>query len=192
MSNFASDPEGPFLQQHLKKIDGKNGVVLYEVSQEPLRQEVISYDFLRHIDAARITMPAALPDRSNQEYRMKLAIGDDSRYVLLSFPAGQVEYSLTVPERAALRFAIGRQFPPCDSPGTFAVEIRTPDGATHLLYQRELWAGNTQDAAGWNEEEISLEPYANQPVRLTFRNSYGGGEVCNRFLWADPVIVVRP
>ena len=123
---------------------------------------------------------------------MTLAIGDDARYLLVSFPPSEVAYSVTVPEGAALRFAIGRQFPPCDSLGTFTIGIEAEGGPAQALYQRELRAGNGRDPVGWYEEEISLTAYANQAVRLTFRNDAERREVCNWFLWADPVIVVRP
>jgi len=196
-----SDPQRTFVQQYLKRIYQRNTVVLYEVLPGPVSQEVIAFDFLAHVQHARITTdPARTP---GEPYRTTQPIGGERRYALVVFAPAEVEYSVTLPDRALLRFAIGRLFPPCDSRGLFKVWIQpvgppsgsggeARDGERQMIYQRELNAGNAMDAVGWFEEEIELAQFANSSARITFENEYFGPGTCNWFLWADPVIITPP
>jgi hypothetical protein len=190
--DLMTNPEGTFVRQHLRKIYEKNAVILYEVSPQPLWQDWVAYDLLGHLDEAQIEMPLEPAAKRHSDYRMVVGIGEDYRYALTSFPPAAVEFTVAVPEHAALHFAIGRQYAPCDSPGTFAVQVQTADGNNEELYRRELRAGNARDGIGWYEEQVELGAYGGQTVRLIFQNAYQGRGACNWFLWADPKIVATP
>ena len=191
-ADLLSDPERSFVQRYLKRLDRRNTMVLYEVLPEPVLQEITAYNFLAHIEQARITMSAAQPDKPNYEFRVIQTIADDPRYALVTFPPAEVAFEVTVPARAVLRFAVGRLFPPCDSDGSFQVWIESAGGERHEIYRRNLRAASQTFPVGWYEEEVDLARYAQQPVQVNFKNEYSGPGDCNWFLWADPVMVVPP
>lgn len=187
----ATDPERSFVQRYLKRIDAKNAMVLYEVLPEPVAQEITAYDFLAHIERARISMAAAA-DKPNSDFRLVRSIGEDSRYALVTFPPAEVAFGVTVPARAVLRFAVGRLFPPCDSDGSFQIWIEPAGGERQEIYRRDLRSANPEYPPGWYEEQVDLARYSAQPVQVIFKNEYAGLGDCNWFLWADPAIVVPP
>jgi hypothetical protein len=191
-ADLLSDPARPFVQRYLKKIGQRNTTILYQVLPEPVPQEIVSYDFLWHIGEARFNMPTMPLGRRNHDYLTVQTIGADSRYSMATFPPAEVRYTLTLPERPMLRFAIGRVFSPCDSSGSFHIRVESPDGLQHEVYRRSLQAGNPMHAIGWYEEEVDLTAFGNHPVQIVFRTEYGGTVDCNWFLWADPVLVVPP
>jgi hypothetical protein len=83
-------PEGEFARTYLKPVFQKNATVMYEVASAPLHQETVYYDFLAHINDAKIRAPADPPGKPNTAYRVVAGEGD-SRYSLLGFPLSGVQ-----------------------------------------------------------------------------------------------------
>jgi hypothetical protein len=164
---------------------------LYEFSDEPLRQEVVSYDFLSHLDEAKFTMPSEPPGRPKYDYRVMGGIGDVRRYALRTVPPAEIEFSLSLPERPRMRFALGRQFPPCLNAGGFQLWMVPENGEKRLLLQQTLSGQIPTRDVGWFEQQVDLSPWAGRRVNLLFKTDISGGE-CAWSLWADPVVVSLP
>ena len=167
-------------------------MVLYQVLPEAVHQEVTFYDFLAHIEQAQISMPTMPLGKLNHDYRTVRDIGGDWRHSLATFPPAEVRYSLTLPQRPVLRFAIGRMYPPCNSTGSFQIWIETVGGERIEVYRRDLRAGNTTQSIGWYEEEIDLARFANEAVYVVFKSEYAGPRDCDWFVWADPILAIAP
>jgi hypothetical protein len=185
-------PEREFTQTFLRRLYQKNGTILYEVSSEPLVQDKIVYEFLRHIDEARITMPREPAELPNTSFRGVVDIAKDARYSLITRPPAEVEYTLLLPNRPVLRFSIGRRWPSCTSQGSFQLRMRTEGDSEIELFQSQVSAPNDLAEAGWFDEEIPLYAYAGQRVTITFRTDQFDTTTCDWFLWADPQIVSMP
>jgi hypothetical protein len=191
-ANLLTRPEGDFVRRYLKKIYQKNATLLYAVTPGPVVQDILFYDFLAHLHQAKITMPNGPPPGwANSGYRKILDIGEDQRYVLLTFPPAEIEYSLTLPERPVLKFAVGQMVPRCSGKGLFEVWIVPANGESYRLYTRELDAEHRPQDVGWFDEELDLAGYANQRIKVIFKVDFLGGRQCYWYLWADPVIIAR-
>ena len=186
-----SNPEKEFVQHHLKKLFQGNATILYEVSPVELQQQTVAYEFLRHIGDAKITMAGTPVADANTNYRNVIDIAGDKRYVLIMHPAMEVEYSLRLPERPLMTFAIGRRWTPCTSRGSFQLTLRDIHGEESTLFGAELDMPNDSAETGWVSEGIDLGAYAGQPVAITFKTVLQGYN-CDWFLWADPQILSRP
>ena len=191
-SLFYSDPEKEFVQRYLKKIYQKNSIILYEVASQALRQEIVSYDFLNHIDDATIEMPAEPSGKPNSAYRGVHRIVQEDRYALETHPPAEVQFGVSLPQHPVMRFAVGRKWPPCEAPGWFQLWIQPADGERQKLFERLVMAQNPIYEVGWFEEEIDLAAYAGQTVRFAFKTELPAGGGCDWFLWADPQIISRP
>jgi 4-amino-4-deoxy-L-arabinose transferase-like glycosyltransferase len=192
-ANLLTRPEGDFVRRYLKKVYQRNATLLYAVTPGPVVQDVLYYDFLGHLHQAKIKMPNGPPPGwANSGYRKILAIGEDQRYVLLTFPPAEIEYSLTLPEHPVLKFAVGQMIPRCSGKGLFEVSIVQEDGERCRLYRRELDAEHRPQDVGWFDEEVDLTSHANQRVKVIFKVDFLGGRRCYWYLWADPVIIARP
>jgi hypothetical protein len=191
-ANLLTRPEGNFVRRYLKKIYQKNAVVLYEVASGAVAQEILFYDFLGHLDEAKIRMPTEPPGKPNAAYRTILRIGEDARYALLTFPPAEVEFRLRLPERPVLQFAIGQYIPGCSGNGSFQVWIASANREKQKLYERALYAEAKPQDVGWFDERIDLAEYAGQVVDVIFKTELLGGSQCNWYLFADPVIISPP
>ncbi|MFN8007050.1 MAG: hypothetical protein U0V70_08545 [Terriglobia bacterium] len=181
-------PEGEFVRHYLKKLFQKNATILYQVLPAPVDQEFVAYDFLSHIGEAQVKMPNRPEGRG---LVLTSSIQDDQRYVLMTSPPAEVEYSLTLGQLPKLRFAIGQSIPHCSGRASFQVWI-VSNGQREQIYERELFAEARQQDVGWFNEEVDLKSYSGQNVRIIFRTEYLEGESCTWYAWADPVIVCNP
>jgi hypothetical protein len=189
---FFSNPEKEFVQRYLKKIYQKNSIILYEVSRGPLIQETVSFDFLDHIREAAIKMPAEPAGKPNTGYRSVVRLAEETRYVLVTHPPAEVDFTVTIPENPVMRFALGRRWPPCTSKGSFQLWAKGSDGIRRMLFDREVSEPNSLNEPAWFDEELDLTAFAGQRVTMTFQTSLPEPGICDWFLWADPQIISRP
>jgi hypothetical protein len=178
------------VQQHLKKLYQRNSTILYEISPEPLRQEVVAFDFLKHLGEAKMKMPANPLGPENISHRIVTDIAQDWRHSLAAFPSAEIEFRLTLPAHAVMRFGVGRRWVPCDNPGSFQVWISPVSGNGTKLYERILESPNPTSELGWFDEQIDLGAYSSQEVAIRFKtDSLSHSRSCDWFLWADPQII---
>ena len=191
-SNYISNPENEFVQRYLRKIYQRNSVNLYEVSSQPLRQEIVAYDFLNHVEDATIKIPGEPPGKPNSDYWGVFRIGEEDRYALLTHPPAEVDFEVTLPELPRIRFAVGRRWPPCETEGSFQLWIQAAEGERERLYERVTKAQNPIDYVAWFDEEVDLSAYSGQRVRFTFQSEWEGGGGCDWFFWGHPQIIALP
>ncbi len=181
-------PEGEFVRRHMKKVFQKYATVLYEFSPAPLDQESVYFDFLNHIEEARISMPNHGP-YPNRNYKTLFSIKDDVRMCLLTVSPARVEYRVRVPEKARMTFSVGQSFLSCSGVGAFSVDVIPPDGRRVTVYRRELHAEGRPEDTYWLPAEVELSEYANQDVTIVFATEHLGGLNCAWYVFADPEIV---
>jgi hypothetical protein len=185
-------PEGDFVRTYLKPVFQKNATVLYEVASAPLHQETVYYDFLAHINDAKIRAPGEPPGKPNTAYRVVAGGEGDSRYSLLGFPPASVEFSLKLCERPVLRFAVGQTIPSCSGQGSFEIWLAEEKAEPQRLFSRELYAEKNPHDAGWFEERLDLSRFAGKQVTILYKTLHMGGGSCASYCWADPVILEKP
>src|SRR5262249_33784949 len=81
-----ADPERSFVQRYLRKAFQKNGTILYAVSRQAIHQDIIAYDFLKHLPKAELRSRENGGSSGLLGTRRVLPAGvdlDDSRYCLL-------------------------------------------------------------------------------------------------------------
>ncbi len=181
-------PEGEFVRRHMKKVFQKYATVLYEFSPAPLDQESVYFDFLSHIEEARISMPNHGPF-PNRSYKTLFSVRDDVRMCLFTVSPARVEYRVRVPEKARMTFSIGQSFISCSGVGAFSIDVIDAGGRGTTLYRRELHAENRPGDTYWLPAEIDLSEYANQDVTIVFATEHLGGLNCAWYVFADPEIV---
>ena len=201
-NDFLSNPEKDFVQHYLLKIYQRNAIVVYKVvGPDPERdanKERVTYDFLGHIGEASMKMlpNPEFPASDIASYRVITETGSESerdkRQALLMFPPAEVEFQVTLPERPAIRFAIGRKFKPCVNRGTFEVWITEEGGQREQVFREETAAANETRAFDWMDREIDLAKFAGRQVTISFQADVSDPHTCNWYLWADPQIVSRP
>jgi hypothetical protein len=185
-------PEGEFARNYLKPLFQKNATVLYEVASAPLHQETVYYDFLFHINEAKIRAPGDPPSKPNTAYRVVAGGEGDWRYSLLTVAPASVEFSLKLCERPVLQFAVGQTIPSCSGHGSFEIWLAEETGDPQRIFSRELYAEKNPRDAGWFEERLDLSRFAGKQVKILYKTQHLGGGSCASYCWADPVILARP
>jgi hypothetical protein len=181
-------PEGQFVRNYVKRLFQNNATILYEVLPKPVEQEFISYDFLSHVSEAKVEMPNR---PKGADLVTTLAIQENQRYALLTFPPAAVEFHLSLYDLPKLRFAIGQYIPQCSGRASFQVWI-VASGRRDKIYERELFAEAKLEDVRWIDEEVDLAPYSGQKVRIVFQTEHLEGRDCTWCAWADPVILSQP
>ncbi len=182
-------PEGEFVRRHMKKVFQKYATVLYEFSPAPLDQgESVYFDFLNHIEEARISMPNHGP-YPNRSYKTPFSVKDDVRLCLFTVSPARIEYRVRVPEKARMTFSVGQSFLSCSGVGAFSVDVIPPDGRRVTVYRRELHADGRPEDTYWLPAEVELGEYANQDVTIVFATEHLSNLNCAWYVFADPVIV---
>ncbi len=186
-----TDPERTFAQKHLRSLMQRNANILYEFSNQALRQEKVAYDFLSHIQEAKIDMPQ--PRKENAHYRQISEINGDKRQILLMFPPAEARFHVSILPESILRFAVGLvSQPSCSSPNRFEVWITPQGGESRRLFNRDVDIQRNSGDRAWLEAEIKLEPFAGQRVDILFKSFQTGPQGCDWIAWADPRIVSPP
>lgn len=183
-----TNPERPFAQKHLRPLMQMNAHVLYEVSRETLRQENLAYDFLSHINEAKIDMPG--PRQENGYYRQIKEINGDQRQILLMFPPAEASFHIPILPASTLRFAVGMvSQPSCSERNRFEVWITPQNGEARKFFDRDVDIQRNWADRGWLEEEIDLQSFAGQNVDIRLKTFQTGAAGCDWNAWSDLRIV---
>jgi hypothetical protein len=179
-SSPMSSRESEFNHRYLRKLYQRNTSIVYELLSNRIDQTVVMYDFMDHLDeTAAVRIQAGKPGSAIKGVR---AVDDDSRYTMITAPPAGVEFLVTVPEQATLRFAAAREDPGYTGRGSLQVWVATSESERRMVYNRDL-VGNIRS---WTEHQVDLSEYAGRRVAIMFR-TVESSPCCNYF-WADPVL----
>jgi hypothetical protein len=159
----------------------ENAVIVYQLLPTSVKQDVVAYDFLEHLQGARaqqeLPETGAHPKREVREIRM------DRRLVMVTRAPSDLEYTVKIPPHARLSFAVGKENSSCAEKASFQVWISLPGKDAHLLYNCSLEGENT----GWTAHQVDLAAYATKTVLIGFATADLSN--CSEYYWADPVMI---
>jgi hypothetical protein len=176
-----SSRESEFTHHYLRKLYQRNAHIVYQLLPGKVEQDVVFYDFLDHLEEARVELKQ--PGNGRRASREVRAIGDDSRYAMVTVPRSEVEFSVSIPDHAILSFAAGRENPGCRGKASFQVWISPSEGDRRLVYNRVLEG----ESSGWIEDRVDLAEYAGRHVAVVLKTVEDSP--CCDYYWADPVLI---
>jgi hypothetical protein len=176
------NPEGEFTTRFLRKLFQKNGTILYELRPHGIESNEVLYDFLGHLEEAR--MVTNVPGRPNGEYRYLFNVRDELRYAVITESPSEIEFQVGLGDEPVLTFAVA-QAHECAGLGSVQVWIGASGGTRHMVYRRDLDT-RTKSDIGWLDQRVDLSRYAGQRVAVIFRTEEIGSPHCGAYLWADP------
>ena len=111
------------------------------------------------------------------------SVGAETRRALYMLPAQTIEYALAVPEqRPRLAFGTAAIAP---EGGTLSLRVEVVDeDRAQVIYESSIG-----ESSSWNDEKISLAPWAGRLVRLRLGVV---GSRAGAALWSNPIVYARP
>jgi len=178
---LATRPDGPFAQAYLKPIFQKNGVILYEIEDQPGGHDPVTCDFLSHLAEAQFRLPSVSPEAEKVSFKRFVDIGGDRRWAL-AIPEGDAIFPVHVPERAVLRCSIAADATECSDISAVEIDVQWERTETPVFT-------GTVNGTRWQEVMADLSAFAGKDVKVIFRVKPTRFSGCGVYYWADPILV---
>ncbi|MCS7003555.1 MAG: hypothetical protein NZ518_11960, partial [Dehalococcoidia bacterium] len=165
------------------------------VGSPPDAQGRIVADFTRVVRAPTTVVRGEDASTQNRVVRSVWArIGGEPLPAIYAHPPAELDFPVTVPERAVLRFSLGMDpevWRPDRGDGVEFVVLVTDRGRSNVVMRDQINPKSNPADRRWHDREVSLAPWAGQEVVLTFRTVGLQNDAFDFALWGRPRIVQR-
>lgn len=187
-----SDPEKQLVHRYLKKLYEQNAHVVYEVSPQSLEQEVVTFDFLQHLEEAKIKIGSRPTSLADGDYFSLATVHEDTRQSLNIGLSSDVEFDTVLPDRPLMRFAFAGTSSQCSPSDAFQVRIAAGGSQPVLLFTSATSQQFAREPDRWYDNELDLAGYEQQRVTIALRTHASTVRGCLPLLWGHPEIISRP